>query len=133
MYSYPQATLDERNSDRLDAVAYCQPVSIQRCITNLIDNALAYGGKAKLSLRLDSNELVLLVKDSGPGIPENQIKEMFKPFNRADKSRNRDSGGFGLGLTIARNVAHANAGEIFLKNDPSGGLVAELHLPAWRE
>jgi len=76
---------------------------------------------------------VLRVKDNGPGIPANQIEEMFKPFNRADKSRNRNSGGFGLGLTIARNVAHANAGNILLKNDPLGGLIAELHLPVWRE
>lgn len=131
--NYPQATLDERNSDRRDAIAYCQPVSIQRSITNLIDNAIAYGGKAKLSLKQENNELVLRAKDNGPGIPEDQIEEMFKPFNRADKSRNRDSGGFGLGLTIARNVARANSGEIRLLNDPSGGLVAELHLPAWQE
>ncbi|MFQ0814010.1 osmolarity sensor protein EnvZ [Brucella anthropi] len=131
--NYPQATLDERNSDRRDAIACCQPVSIQRSITNLIDNAIAYGGKAELSLRHENDELVLRVKDDGPGIPENQIEEMFQPFNRADKSRNRESGGFGLGLTIARNVARANAGDIRLMNDPSGGLVAELLLPAWRE
>lgn len=131
--NYPDAALDERNSDRVAAITYCQPVSIQRSITNLIDNAIAYGGKAKLSLRQENNELVLRVKDNGPGIPANQIEEMFKPFNRADKSRNRDSGGFGLGLTIARNVAHANAGNILLKNDPLGGLIAELHLPVWRE
>ncbi|WP_265974738.1 ATP-binding protein [Brucella intermedia] len=130
--NYPDATLDERNSDMLDAIAYCQPVSVQRSITNLIDNAIAYGGKAKLSLRQENNELVLRVKDNGPGIPADQIEEMFKPFNRVEKSRNRDSGGFGLGLTIARNVARANAGDILLKNNPSGGLIAELHLPVWR-
>src|SRR5690606_34602922 len=130
--NYTEATLDERNSDMLDAIAYCQPVSVQRSITNLIDNAIAYGGKAKLALRQDNNELVLSVKDNGPGIPPEQIEEMFKPFSRAEKSRNRESGGFGLGLTIARNVARANAGDILLKNDPSGGLIAELHLPIWR-
>src|SRR5690606_30749603 len=85
--NYPDATLDERNSDMLDAIAYCQPVSVQRSITNLIDNAIAYGGKAKLSLRQENNELGLGEKDNGPGIPADQIEGMVNPFNHGAKAR----------------------------------------------
>lgn len=129
---YPQVSLDEKGSDYRDAICLCQPISIQRCITNLIDNALAYGGKVRLSLHRDGDDLLLRIKDNGPGISPERIEEMFKPFSRADKSRNRESGGFGLGLTIARNIARKNGGEISLRNDPAGGLIAELRLPGSR-
>ncbi len=129
---YPQVRLDEKCSDHRGAICLCQPVSVQRCITNLIDNALAYGDRVWVSLQRNGDQLLLQVKDNGPGIPPGRIEEMFKPFSRADKSRNRESGGFGLGLTIARNIARANGGEIGLHNDPTGGLTAELCLPVWK-
>ncbi|SCD24781.1 two-component sensor histidine kinase [Brucella inopinata] len=106
---YPQVSLDGKGSDYRDAICLCQPISIQRCITNLIDNALAYGGKVRLSLHRDGDDLLLRIKDNGPGISPERIEEMFKPFSRVDKSRNRESGGFGLGLTIARNIARKMA------------------------
>ncbi|MBN9046805.1 MAG: ATP-binding protein [Rhizobiales bacterium] len=126
---YPDVALEE-NIDPRGTVVLCQPVSVRRCITNLIDNAFAYGKNAAISLRREGDMLVLRVKDDGPGIAPDQIEEMFRPFNRAEKSRNRASGGFGLGLTIARSVARANGGDIRLENAPEGGLIAEMRLPA---
>ncbi|MBV2144364.1 ATP-binding protein [Falsochrobactrum sp. TDYN1] len=127
---YPHVAVDEKSSSGRNGICLCQPVSVRRCITNLIDNAVAYGGKAKVSLHHSDHELIVRIRDNGPGIAPELIEEMFRPFNRVDKSRNRDSGGFGLGLTIARTVARNNGGEIRLRNDPAGGLVAELSLPA---
>ncbi len=124
---YPQVEVADSEAR---AVALCQPVSMRRCFTNLIENALAYGGEASVSLDRDGAELVFSVRDRGPGIPEEQIERMFSPFVRAEGSRNRESGGFGLGLTIARNIARGNGGDISLRNAPGGGLIAEARLPA---
>lgn len=128
--NYPQVSVEGKNALRRDAICFCQPVSMRRCITNLIDNAVAYGEKARISLRREGECLVLRIRDKGPGIAAELIEDMFKPFNRVGASRNRKSGGFGLGLTIARNIARGNGGDIHLANDPAGGLVAELRLPA---
>jgi signal transduction histidine kinase len=77
----------------------------------------------------DDDEIVLTMLDEGPGIPQEQLDAVFRPFIRVDKSRNRRTGGFGLGLTIARNIARSLGGEIRLSNNQGGGLKTELRLP----
>ncbi|MGO4837697.1 ATP-binding protein, partial [Rhizobiaceae sp. 2RAB30] len=91
-----------------------ETVALRRCISNLVDNAVKYGGGARLSLSCDEARVRLVVDDDGPGIPEAQLELMFRPFKRVEGSRNRETGGFGLGLTIARNIARRFGGEVTL-------------------
>ncbi|RVA22800.1 ATP-binding protein, partial [Mesorhizobium sp. M7D.F.Ca.US.004.03.1.1] len=84
---------------------------------------------AHLSLRRSENMILLTIRDEGPGIPQAQIDAVFGSFVRLEQSRNRQTGGLGLGLTIARNIARAAGGEISLSNNPGGGLLTQLRLP----
>ncbi|MEJ6782376.1 ATP-binding protein [Aminobacter sp. Piv2-1] len=104
-------------------------VALRRCITNLVDNAVKYGGKAKLTLAHDDSRILLAIDDDGPGIPEAQLQTIFRPFTRIEASRNRQTGGFGLGLTIARNIARRFGGDVILENRAGGGLTARLTVP----
>ncbi len=101
---------------------------IRRALRNLIGNAVAYGKQAAVSVDKDGDRLVIHVDDEGPGIPENQIAAMFEPFARAEKSRNRETGGSGLGLTLARAIVRDHGGDIVLQNREEGGLRASLIL-----
>jgi len=103
--------------------------TLKRCIGNLIDNAVKYGRRAKLVVADTPAELTITVRDEGPGIPEDELERVFEPFYRLEDSRNRETGGSGLGLTIARNIAHAHGGELKLRNRAGGGLEAVLTLP----
>jgi signal transduction histidine kinase len=106
-----------------------QPVSIQRCLSNLIENALRYGEQAEIFITESDEYVTISVHDSGPGIPEDKLEEVFKPFYRLENSRSRHTGGVGLGLSIARDMAMKQGGNISLRNGPQGGLIAELTLP----
>lgn len=106
-----------------------KPQALKRCIGNLVDNALKYGQRATLSVHDDAQKLRITVKDEGPGIPEHELERVFEPFYRLEGSRNRDSGGAGLGLGIARNIAEAHGGHLTLRNLPGRGLEAVLVLP----
>jgi signal transduction histidine kinase len=106
-----------------------QPVGLRRCISNVIDNAVKYGRHARVSLKIDTTVVRIVVDDDGPGIPLEAVDMVFQPFRRLDASRNRDTGGTGLGLTIARSVARAHGGDVTLTNRPEGGLRAEIVLP----
>jgi signal transduction histidine kinase len=107
-----------------------QPIGLRRCIGNLIENALKYGGSAAVSLRLGEGAITIRVDDGGPGIPEADIETVFLPFRRLEASRSRETGGTGLGLTIARTIARAHGGDVHLCNRPDGsGLRAEIILP----
>jgi signal transduction histidine kinase len=106
-----------------------QPISIQRCLSNLIENALRYGEKAEIFITESDENVTISVHDTGPGIPEDKLEEVFKPFYRLENSRSRHTGGVGLGLSIARDMAIKQGGNISLRNDPHGGLIAELTLP----
>jgi len=110
-------------------ICAARPVALRRCITNLLDNAIHYGKKVRIMLSQSDDEIVLTMLDEGPGIPQEQLDAVFRPFIRVDKSRNRRTGGFGLGLTIARNIARGLGGEIKLSNNQGGGLKTELRLP----
>jgi len=103
--------------------------ALKRCLGNLIDNAVRYGKSAKILVRDAPTILEIRVRDEGPGIPESQLEQVFEPFHRLEASRSRDTGGTGLGLGIARNIARAHGGDIVLRNVPQGGLEAILTLP----
>ena len=132
-----QALLDdqaEQGSDvrlQADAVVLAtQPLLLKRIVANLVGNALRYGGSAEVTLRRAGAEVVLGVDDTGPGIPPEQLEAVMQPFVRLEGSRNRATGGTGLGLFIARELAARLGGTLMLRNRVGGGLHAELRLPA---
>ncbi|NEU14327.1 HAMP domain-containing protein [Methylobacterium sp. BTF04] len=111
------------------ALATVRQVALRRALDNLVDNAVRYGTRARLSLVVEADELALIVEDDGPGIPSDQIAQAFEPFTRLEASRNRNTGGTGLGLTIARRIVEAERGGITLSNRQDGGLRVQVSLP----
>jgi signal transduction histidine kinase len=105
---------------------------LRRALRNLIGNALRYGRKADVSLRRDDGYAIITVEDEGPGIPLAELARMMEPFTRGEGSRNRATGGAGLGLAIARAIAEQHGGRLILANRPQGGLKVELRLPTKR-
>jgi protein-histidine pros-kinase len=106
-----------------------RPIAIRRCLNNLIENALRYGERADITINENNEAVVISIHDAGPGIPEDKLEVVFAPFYRMESSRSRNTGGVGLGLSIARDMATKNGGSISLKNSPDGGLIAILVLP----
>ena len=106
-----------------------RPLALRRCLTNLVDNAIRYGDRAMVKVEDASDLLTIRILDDGPGIPEQELEQAFEPFFRAEASRSRETGGTGLGLGIARNIARAHGGDLVLRNRPEGGLEAILSLP----
>jgi signal transduction histidine kinase len=106
-----------------------QPRALRRCLTNLLDNAVKYGKHAKVLLAQENDHVVIRIRDGGAGIPADRLDAVFDPFFRLETSRSRDTGGTGLGLTIARNIAENHGGSLTLVNHPGGGLEAILRLP----
>lgn len=106
-----------------------RPFSIRRACMNLIDNAVKWGGSADLELTCDTTEVTLLITDRGPGIPPEALQQVFSPFFRVEPSRNRSTGGMGLGLTSALAVIRAHGGDINLRNRQTGGLEVRVTLP----
>jgi len=106
-----------------------RPQALKRCLGNLIDNAIKYGKSAAVRVEDAADSLRIFVRDEGPGIPDAALERVFEPFQRLEASRSRDTGGTGLGLGIARNIARAHGGDIVLRNAPGGGLEAVLTLP----
>ncbi len=102
---------------------------LKRGLRNLITNALRYAGTARVGIARDGNLAILRVDDDGPGIAEDRIQDMLEPFTRGEASRNRETGGAGLGLTLARAVAEQHGGTLVLSNRPEGGLRAEIRIP----
>nr|WP_184085447.1 ATP-binding protein [Sphingomonas xinjiangensis] len=103
--------------------------ALKAMVTNLVSNALKYGGSAHVSFDANGDDVRLEVRDHGPGIPDGDIDHVFEPFFRGERSRNRDTGGIGLGLASARAVARAHGGDILVENAPGGGLRARVTLP----
>ncbi|MBU2168119.1 MAG: HAMP domain-containing protein [Alphaproteobacteria bacterium] len=106
-----------------------QPTGLRRALTNLIANAVHYGGRAEVSLEEAPDRVAIYVRDGGPGIAPERMEEVFQPFVRLEGSRNRATGGVGLGLAVARQIARAHDGDVTLSNRPEGGLEATLSLP----
>lgn len=111
------------------APCMCRSSNIRRAIRNLIENAVRYGKVAKVSLETTPDEYRILVRDEGPGIPEDRISDVFEAFVRLEESRSTVTGGSGLGLTLARTTAREHGGDVELKNMPGGGLQATLRIP----
>jgi signal transduction histidine kinase len=109
-------------------LARIEPLAFKRVLANLVDNAIRYGGAARVALSTQGAEAVLRVEDDGPGVPEAELDRMTAPFERLDVSRGREGGGAGLGLAIVRALAEANGGTFILRNRAQGGLVAEARL-----
>ncbi|WP_202812133.1 ATP-binding protein [Sulfuricella sp. T08] len=107
----------------------CKPTALKRCLSNLIDNAIKYGKSATVIVNDDDKQLQIHILDHGQGIPEAELERVFEPFYRLENSRSRDTGGTGLGLGIARNIAQMHGGELVLKNKAGGGLEVILTLP----
>ncbi|MBV4461901.1 HAMP domain-containing histidine kinase [Pseudomonas sp. SWRI79] len=106
-----------------------QPMALRSCINNLLDNALRYAGDALITLEDSREELVIRVIDHGPGIAADKREAVFEPFFRLEGSRNRNSGGVGLGMTIAREAAERLGGQLSLEETSGGGLTAVIRLP----
>jgi signal transduction histidine kinase len=106
-----------------------RPVALRRALGNLIDNAIKYGTAAHIALRTEARQAVVEIEDQGPGIPEDQLELVFRPYYRLESSRSRETGGVGLGLSIARAVIRADGGEVTLENCAERGLRARITLP----
>jgi signal transduction histidine kinase len=106
-----------------------KPLALKRAIGNLLDNALFYGERAELSVYAQENHVVIQVRDHGPGVPEDAFPSLFNPYVRLVHGREKNEGGMGLGLGIARSVIEAHGGQLILENHPDGGLIAIIKLP----
>ncbi|EJL01313.1 MULTISPECIES: cell wall metabolism sensor histidine kinase WalK [Pseudomonas] len=106
-----------------------QPMALRSCINNLMDNALRYAGHALITLEDQRHQVLIRVIDHGPGISADKREAVFEPFFRLEGSRNRNSGGVGLGMTIAREAAQRLGGQLSLEETPGGGLTAVISLP----
>ena len=117
--------------ERVSGTATVRPQALRRVLSNLIDNAVKYGGSAEVDVRRgERGALVIAVSDHGPGIPAEELERVLEPFYRLESSRNRDTGGAGLGLAIAAQLINSIGGELTLVNRDGGGLVATIALPA---
>ena len=114
-------------SERL--TARVQPNLLRRAIRNLVENGVKYGGSAEVCVRRAGAQIAIEVRDRGPGIAEGELERVQEPFYRVEPSRSRETGGSGLGLTLARAAALAHGGTLALENRPEGGLIARLLLP----
>jgi signal transduction histidine kinase len=110
------------------APVMAQPMAVRRCLNNLIENAIRYGESADILIEETADRVTISIADHGPGIPEDKMEAVFSPFFRLEESRNRNTGGIGLGLSIARDIARQQGGALTLKNGPVAGLVATLTL-----
>lgn len=121
--------LDVTLDGRAGASIAVRPNALRRCLTNVIDNAVKYGGYARVSVVRNPTSVAVRIRDGGPGIPEELLAHVCEPFYRIESSRSRDTGGTGLGLTIARNIVQKHGGTLRLRNHPEGGLEVTLELP----
>lgn len=103
--------------------------ALKRMTVNLVDNALKFGGRARGRVFADGDMAVIEIEDGGPGLPDADMERAFEPFHRLEGSRNRATGGIGLGLAIVRAVARGHGGDVTLLNQPGGGLCARVALP----
>jgi signal transduction histidine kinase len=106
------------------------PAALKRAFSNLIGNAVNYGGGGAVRLTVEQDFCRILVEDRGPGLAEADLERVFEPFVRAEGSRSRETGGVGLGLAITRSIVRGHGGDVTLANRPEGGLRATVALPA---
>jgi signal transduction histidine kinase len=130
VYDYVDAGQKVRLIGRLEAPLITRPQTLRRVVTNLVDNALKFAGDAELSIARSDNQVAIIVRDHGPGIPDRELETVLQPFYRVEGSRNRETGGTGLGLAIVQQLTAALNGQLLLLNLPSGGLEARLLISA---
>jgi len=117
--------------DGVDNLIYdCRPGALKRAVTNLIRNAIKFGGGASVKLQNTSSGVEIIIEDDGPGIPEAELDLVFSAFYRVEQSRSSETGGVGLGLSVVQSVIDKHGGEIKLSNREEGGLRAQIILPA---
>ncbi len=107
----------------------CRPVGLKRAFRNILDNAVAYGRRARVFVEHKRGDVAILIDDDGPGIPSRDMERVFSPFVRLENSRNTETGGVGLGLAIARSIVRSHGGDITLQNRREGGLRVTITLP----
>jgi two-component system osmolarity sensor histidine kinase EnvZ len=112
-----------------DPAITVRPDAFKRCLSNLVSNAQRYGDRIAIDATRDGRFVTINVDDDGPGIPDEQREDVFRPFYRLDEARNQDEGGTGLGLAIARDIARSHGGDIQLGQSPLGGLRASVRVP----
>ena len=103
--------------------------ALKRCFNNIIQNGLTYGKKVYIKIYKSSNRVVFIIEDDGPGVPEDEYKNIFKPFYRLDKSRSLNNSGIGLGLAISEDIVNSHGGGISLARSNYGGLLVKFFLP----
>ncbi len=102
---------------------------VKRAFAKLIENACKYGGSGRVCLQVEDDMVVVTIDDDGPGIPAAELENVFAPFYRVESSRNRETGGTGLGLAVARSALRGNGGDVTLANRQGGGLTVTATLP----
>lgn len=120
---------DATAEDSEKIVVEGDPIALNRLVTNLVENALKYGGAARGRVYREDECAVIEIDDDGPGVPAAELDRVFEPFFRSEPSRNRETGGIGLGLAVVRSLARAHGGDVTLHNRPEGGLRARVTLP----
>ena len=103
--------------------------SIKRCINNILSNSLKFSKKVEISCNKKKDYVEIIIDDDGPGIPKSERKKVLQPFYRVEASRNRNTGGIGLGITIAADIINNHGGNFLLEQSPLGGLRAKIYLP----
>ena len=107
----------------------CRPSGLKRAFRNIVENAVAYGRRARVFVEHKRGDVAVMIDDDGPGIPKGDMERVFGPFVRLENSRNMDTGGVGLGLAIARSIVRNHGGDITLQNRAEGGLRVTITLP----
>ena len=121
------ARIDLHTEGRIDVTL--RPNGFDRCITNLVENANRYAEHISIRAGVRDDGVEIVIDDDGPGIPQDQREEVFRPFYRLERSRNPGTGGVGLGLSIAQDSVRTHGGEIILEDSPMGGLRVRIRLP----
>jgi signal transduction histidine kinase len=122
-------TVDYESSASGRIVINCRPNALRRALRNIVDNALIYGGSARVRVEDQEGSVAIVVDDDGPGITKEDLERIFEPFVRLEESRSRQTGGMGLGMAIVRTIMRAHGGDVSVANRDEGGLRVRLQLP----